>query len=77
MRRTRSPSRVGTIQAIACTPAAGAEPGARSDPGEIAASIQPPGQGGVPQVTWSAGKPGDGKSRLSAVPGAAVDRLAE
>jgi len=62
MRRTRSPSRVGTIQDIACTPAAGAEPGARSDPGEIAASIQPPGQGGMPQVAWSAGKPGDGKS---------------
>jgi hypothetical protein len=53
---------LGTIQAIACTPAAGAEPGARSDPGEIAASIQPPGQGGVPQAAWSAGKPGDGKS---------------
>ena len=52
----------GTIQAIACTPAAGAEPGARSDLGGIAASIQPPGQGGVPQVAWSAGKPGDGKS---------------
>jgi hypothetical protein len=52
----------GTIQAIACIPAAGAGPGARSDPGGIAASIQPPGQGGVPQVAWSAGKPGDGKS---------------
>ena len=62
MRRTRSPSRVGTTPASAWTPAAGAWPGARSDPGEIAASIQPPGQGGVPQVAWSAGKPGDGKS---------------
>jgi len=77
MRRIRSPSRVGTTQAIACTPAAGAEPGARSDLDGIAASIQPPGQGGGPQVAWSAGKPGDGKSRLRAVPGAAVNRLAE
>ena len=50
---------------------------ARSDLGGIAASIQPPGQGGVPQVAWSAGKPGDGKSRPRAEPGAAVDRLAE
>jgi len=55
-------ARWGTIQAIACTPAAVAEPGARSDLGGIAASIQPPGQAGVPQVAWSAGKPGDGKS---------------
>jgi len=46
MRRTRSPSRPGTIQAIAWTPAADAEPGARSDLGGIAASIQPPGPGG-------------------------------
>jgi hypothetical protein len=37
---------VGTIQAIACTPAAGPEPCARSDLGGIAASIQPPGRKG-------------------------------
>ena len=50
LRRTRSPSHAGTIQVIACTPAAGAEPGARSDLGGIAASIQPPEQGSGPQV---------------------------
>jgi hypothetical protein len=77
MRRTRSPSRAGTIQAIACTHQRLVPSPARSDLGGIAASIQPPGQGGVPQVAWSAGKPGDGKSRLSAAPRAAVNRLAE
>jgi hypothetical protein len=51
-------------------------PGARSDRADRR-EHQPPGQGGVPQVGWSAGKPGDGKSTLRAVPGAAVNRPAE